>query len=330
MTATLPPTTGPAPEPGSAAADRERTSRRAPRLPRRTPRPARVPRTPRPPTRGDDVAALVSTTSVMCFLLAGWMVAQMLHLGGLAQERAQEGLYATFRAELAAGTAPIGPVTDVGTPVATLRVPRLGIDQVVVEGTASGDLLDGPGHLRDTVLPGQRGTAAILGRARTYGAPFARIGELGPGDVITTVTAQGETRFRVIGVRRAGDPLPQPRPDDAARLVLVSGEGSGGRLPSLSPGSVVYVDAEAAEAYDTPAGLPTSVPDPEQPMGTESGAVMPLLTLCLGLLLALALGVVAARQRFGTALVWVVATPVVLAVAWLTTDVAMRLLPNLL
>ena len=112
--------------------------------------------------------------------------------------------------------------------------------------------------------------------------------------------------------------------------MLVSGEASGSRLPSLSPGRVVYVDAEADEAFDTPAGLPRAVPDPEQAMGTESGAVMPLLTLCLGLLLALTFGVIAARQRFGAALVWMVATPVVIAVAWLTTDVVMRLLPNLM
>jgi sortase A len=64
-------------------------------------------------------------------------------------------------------------------------------------------------------------------------------------------------------------------------------------------------------------------------MGTEAGA-MPLLALCLGLLLALTLGVVAARQRFSAALVWVVTTPVVLAVAWVTTDVVVRLLPNLM
>jgi sortase A len=180
------------------------------------------------------------------------------------------------------------------------------------------------------VLPGQAGTSAVFGRARTYGAPFARLGDLVEGDQVNVTTAQGTKRFRVIGVRRAGDPLPQPRPDGAARLVLVSGEASGARLPSLSPGGVVYVDAEAEKAFDTPAGLPRAVPDPEQAMGTESGAVMPLLTLCLGLLLALTLAVIAARQRFGAALVWVVATPVVLAAAWLTTDVVMRLLPNLL
>lgn len=278
----------------------------------------------------DDSWAVVSTTSIMLCLVAGWMAAQMLYLGGLAQDRSQDALYQQFRGELAAATAPIGPVTEIGAPVATLSIPHLGVEQVVVEGTASGDLLTGPGHLRNTVLPGQLGTSAVFGRARTYGAPFARLGELVEGDLISVTTAQGAARFRVIGVRRAGDPLPQPRPEGAARLVLVSGEATGGRLPSLSPGGVVYVDAQADEAFDTPAGLPREVPDPEQAMGTESAAVMPLLTLCLGLLLALTFGVIAARQRFGAALVWVVATPVVLAVAWLTTDVVMRLLPNLM
>ncbi len=296
----------------------------------RTVVPRAAPRRPVAPATGDDIWSIISTTSVMCCLVAGWMIAQMLYLGGLSQERAQDRLYAELRSELAAGTAPIGPVTEVGRPVATLSIPHIGVEQVVVEGTASGDLLTGPGHLRNTVLPGQLGTSAVFGRARTYGAPFARIGELVPGDQVNVVTAQGSVRFRVIGVRRAGDPLPQPRPEDAARLVLVSAEASGSRLPSLSPGNVVYVDAEADEAFDTPAGLPLVVPDPEQAMGTESGAVMPLLTLCLGLLLALTFGVIAARQRFSTALVWVVATPVVVAVAWLTTDVVMRLLPNLL
>jgi sortase A len=291
----------------------------------------RTPSRPAPaPARGDDAWSVVSTTSVMLCLVAGWMLAQMLYLGGISQDRAQDDLYAQFRGELAAATAPIGPVTDVGAPVALLSIPHIGVDQVVVEGTASGDLLAGPGHLRNTVLPGQLGTSAVLGRASTYGAPFARIGELVRGDQVNVTTAQGTTRFRVLGVRRAGDPLPQPRPEKAARLVLVSGEASGARLPSLSPGRVVYVDAEAEKAFDTPAGLPRVVPDPEQAMGTEAGAVMPLLTLCLGLLLALTFGVIAARQRFGAALVWVVTTPVVLAVAWLTTDVVMRLLPNLM
>ncbi len=180
-----------------------------------------------PPRAGDDIWSVLSTTSVMVCLVAGWMVAQLLYLGGIAQDRAQDELYQQLRADLAAGTAPIGPVTEVGTPVATISIPHIGVEQVVVEGTASGDLLVGPGHLRNTVLPGQLGTSAIFGRARTYGAPFARIAELVPGDQINVTTALGAKRFEVIGVRRAGDPLPQPRPDDASRLVLVSAEARG-------------------------------------------------------------------------------------------------------
>ncbi len=42
------------------------------------------------------------------------------------------------------------------------------------------------------------------------------------------------------------------------------------------------------------------------------------------------LGVVAARQRWSTVLVWVVASPLVLALSWASTDVVMRLLPNLI
>ena len=62
----------------------------------------------------------------------------------------------------------------------------------------------------------------------------------------------------------------------------------------------------------------------------RDGGALPLLALCLALLLALTLGVVAAAQRWSTALVWVVACPLALALSWMTTDVVMRLLPNLI
>ena len=36
----------------------------------------------------------------------------------------------------------------------------------------------GPGHQRNTVLPGQEGTSVLMGRAATYGRPFADLTEL--------------------------------------------------------------------------------------------------------------------------------------------------------
>ena len=212
--------------------------------------------------------------------------------------------------------------------MALLSIPRLRISQVVVEGTASGDTLAGPGHLRKTVIPGQAGTSVVMGRAVTYGAPFGDLDELVVGDEIKVVMAQGEVSFDVVNVRRAGDPYSQPLAPGAARLTLQTAEGEG-RLAALTASEVLYVDADAPKGFVPPAGLPDAVPDSEQVMARDTGA-FPLLALHLALLLAVTLGVVAARQRWSAALVWVIAAPVALALAWSTTDVVMRLLPNVM
>jgi sortase A len=296
--------------------------------PKKPARPARV-RRPRAPRPGDDLWTVVSTTGTMVAIVCLWVVAQMMFLSNIAENRSQELLYKEFRVAVAGDpnvVPPIGPTTPVGDPVALLSIPRIGVSQVVVEGTASGDTLAGPGHLRSTVLPGQAGTSVVFGRATTYGGPFGDLGKLRRGDEITVVMAQGEVDFRVVNVRRAGDPYSQPLPAGGARLVLATAEGSG-PLAALSPGSVVYVDADAAKGFIPPPGLPAAVPDPEQIMHSDHGA-FPLLALHLALLLAATLGVVAARQRWSALLVWIVATPVALALAWSTTDVVMRLLPN--
>ena len=304
-------------------------------LPARLSRPARVPRPARPagtaraaPPPAQGAPAVLSTCFAMVALICLWTAAQLLVLGGLAHERTQDLLYREFRTQLAGATAPIGPVVPVGDPVAVLTVPRLGLQGVVVEGTASGDTLAGPGHLRNTVLPGQEGTSVLMGRAATYGGPFGDLAALSPGDRFTVVVAQGTVRFTVIGVRHAGDPLPAPREPGRARLTLVTAEGAG-RLSALTPDTALFVDAETKKALAAPPGLPAVVPDSELTMATDPAAI-PLLTLYLALLLALTLGVVAARQRWSAALVWVVAAPVALALSWQTTDVVMRLLPNLI
>jgi sortase A len=270
----------------------------------------------------------VTSALTMLALICLWVSAQLLFLGGLEQQRDQQLLYAEFRTELASATAPIGPVVPAGDPVALVSIPRLGLQQIVVEGTASGDLLAGPGHRRDTVLPGQEGTSVVYGRGATYGAPFRDVPALVPGDLVRVVTAQGRVKFRVIGVRRAGDRLPQPAEPGHARLTFVTAEGSGS-LAAITPDRVVYVDAEAEKAFPAPPGRPTGIPEPEQAMARDPGA-LPLLTLCLAALLAAVLGLVWARGRWPTALVWVVASPVVIALSWQTTDVVMRLLPNLI
>jgi len=268
------------------------------------------------------------SVGTMVGLVCLWLTAQLLVLGHVSQAREQALLYDQLREDIAAATASIGPTTPPGEPVALLTIPRIRLSQVVVEGTASGDTLAGPGHLRKTVLPGQVGTSVVMGRSVTYGAPFGRLGQLVVGDEITVMMAQGEVTFEVVDVRRAGDPYPQPLAPGAARLTLQTASGDG-RFAALTPDEVLYVDADAPKGFVPPAGLPEAVPTPELVMERDPGAY-PLLALHLALLLAAALGVVAARQRWSAALVWVVAAPVALALAWSTTDVVMRLLPNVM
>jgi sortase A len=296
------------------------------------PRPAgltavRTRRTPRPDA-SHDTGVLISSAGLMIALICLWAATQLLWFGGVSEARDQRLLYDQLRSELAAATAPVGPVTPVGDPVALVTIPALGAQQVVVEGTASGDLLAGPGHQRNTVLPGQVGVSVVFGRAATYGAPFARITELRVGDQINVTMAQGRRTFHVVDVRRAGDPLPQLLAAGAARLTLVTAEGSG-RFGGVAPGRAVYVDAEATKGFPAPSGLPSAIPAPERVMAHDNGA-LPLLVLSLGLLLALTLGMVSARQRWSAVRVWVVASAPAIALAWFTTDVVMRLLPNLM
>ncbi|HEY0902877.1 MAG TPA: sortase [Marmoricola sp.] len=333
MTATMDPA------PPESAAERPRRSRR-PQPERRkrrevaatkpAPRPAPA-RAPGPATSTDVAASMLSSAFTMIAIVCLWMAAQMLFLGTVSQNRAQDLLYDELRYVLAGPpdkAPPLGPIVPVGDPVALLTIPSIGLEQVVVEGTASGDLLAGPGHRRDTPLPGQTGTSVVYGRGATYGAPFRDLSDLSAGDEIDVVGAQGTTTFTVLGVRRAGDSLPQPVAEGAARLTLVTAEGSG-RLGAIAPDSVVYVDADAPESFPAPPGRPAAVPESEKAMASDEGA-LPLLAVCLALLLALTLGVVAARQRWSTVLVWVIATPLAIALSWASTDVVMRLLPNLI
>ncbi len=285
---------------------------------------------PLAPSRPEPTGlALMRDGFAVLAVVALWVLVQLLLLSSTSQARAQYLLYGELRGALAAATAPTGGAIDPGTPVALLTIPALGLNEVVVEGTASGDLRSGPGHRRDTVLPGQRGVALVYGRASTYGGPFRHLADLRVGDEVRTQTAQGPALYKVTGLRRAGDPLPAPVAADGGRLTLVSAEGTG-RLAVLSPHSVLYVDATlAGTAFTPPPGRPAAVPASEIAMASDPGA-LPLLVLLLALVIALAAGVVVARRRFPGIVVWVVATPPVVALAWATTDVAVRLLPNLL
>ncbi len=274
--------------------------------------------------------AVAKAVLTLFSLLMLWLVLYAVVFSGLQEERTQHGLYAALRAQLAAETAPAGGVITPGKPVALLDAPDIGVHGVViVEGTSSATLQEGPGHLADTALPGQAGVSAIFGKSVTFGGPFAKIPKFHVGNPITVTTVQGVAHYVVTDVRRGGDPLPAPLSAGQGRLTLVAAVGSGWRS-GWAPTGLVYVDANLQGIGQTaPPGRPTQVSPAQQAMGSGSSALYSL-ALWLELLAIVAVGVTWARSRWGGWQVWLAGAPLVVATVWIVTETATRLLPNLL
>lgn len=85
-----------------------------------------------------------------------------------------------------------------GEEVASIEIPQIGINKVVVEGVQVADLRKGPGRYSSTAIPGESGNAAIAGHRTTYGAPFHDIDQLSPGDEIFVTNILGRFTYEVI------------------------------------------------------------------------------------------------------------------------------------
>jgi sortase A len=56
-----------------------------------------------------------------------------------------------------------------GQGFAIIKIPKIGVERVLVEGVDRDDLRKGPGHVPSTVLPDRPGTFGVSGHRTTYG-----------------------------------------------------------------------------------------------------------------------------------------------------------------
>jgi len=292
---------------------------------------------------GHPVLFQTRSALIMVAILSLGLVVQLAWVSNWVHRSSQVSLFNRFRTELALGTGPVGPKTaplptarkrplptaktaplPIGTPMALIEIPSIGVKQVVVEGTTGAALTLGPGHLRSTVFPGGIGNSVIMGRAASYGGPFGRIHDLKKGAMITVVTQVGTSHFKVLGVSQAGG-QPFKEPVMASHLTLETAAGS-----NYVPTGVVTV---LAEGVGTPLAaqrpLVHVVPASQRPLGIDTGALGTLLLWLTALAVVLAAAVWTWHRR-GHLQAWIVfGAP--LALIWFSVaDQVTRVLPNLL
>ena len=88
-----------------------------------------------------------------------------------------------------------------GDAIGRIRIKKIGISFVVVQGTDGSSLQKGPGHYPDTPLPGMPGTVAIAGHRTTYLAPFRHVDELHRGNLIDVQMPYGHFTYAVERMR---------------------------------------------------------------------------------------------------------------------------------
>ncbi|MGC2694199.1 MAG: class D sortase [Candidatus Angelobacter sp.] len=95
--------------------------------------------------------------------------------------RSQRTLEAEWERQASHVNAPGQPPISTDQMLTRVIIPKIGMDAIVVEGASRKELSEGPGHMKQTAMPGETGNAVITGHRDTF---FRHIYELIKGDQI--------------------------------------------------------------------------------------------------------------------------------------------------
>ena len=106
-----------------------------------------------------------------------------------------------------------------GVPVARLVIPKIALDDIVLEGVTPAALNGGPGHLPGSALPGEDGNAVISAHRDRH---FKRLGELSIGDTISTQTLTDSVSWLIVSRRVVNREAPAIRREAGQVLTLTT------------------------------------------------------------------------------------------------------------
>jgi sortase A len=144
--------------------------------------------------------------------------------GAAAQDHARREWEAmTARAAFDEVLKSVAPRGDVairhGSPIARLQIPRIGLDEIVLEGIDDDALNGGPGHYPGSPLPGGAGNSIISAHRDRH---FRNLGGVEVGDTIVTESGATTTRWVVTKRQVVDKDRPVLFPTRTATLTLTT------------------------------------------------------------------------------------------------------------
>jgi sortase A len=119
----------------------------------------------------------------------------------------QRALAEEFRDQLASPAASPAatpkPSRPLGHPkaIARILIPKIGVDDIVVEGVKLSNLAYGPGHYPSSAKIGASGAAAVAGHRTGWGSPFINLDKIAPGDEIVLETPEATYTYRITATK---------------------------------------------------------------------------------------------------------------------------------
>ena len=104
-------------------------------------------------------------------------------------------------------------------PVARLVIPKIGLDEIVLEGIDDEAMNGGPGHFPGSPLPGGAGNSIISAHRDRH---FRSLGEVAVGDTIVTQSGARTTKWVVVKRKVVDKDRPVLFPSKTAMLTLTT------------------------------------------------------------------------------------------------------------
>ncbi len=212
-----------------------------------------------------------------------------------------------------------------GEPLFSIKIPKIGLENAVVQGVDQESLRKGVGHfpscddaggssecLEETRYPGESGNVALSGHRTTYGAPFFRLNEVAKGDVVDIVSGRARYRYRVreqkIVDPIAGFAVVEQHGRDELTLTTCN--------PRFSAAQrlIIHADYEGASLVSGAPQVRRAATAPVLP--AQQPIVAPDVLVLASIALASALGALALSKRYRRAVVYVTLGIVSMAALW--------------